>query len=586
LSIDSPGLEHSSSGRLPELGSLIADRYRILELVGHGGMGAVYRAEHVQLQRTVAVKLLLGEFNVESQAFKRFQQEARTASMLDHPNIVSVHDFGMVGARQPYLAMDYVPGISLDDVLEQIGILPLDRFRHIFAQACDALDHAHLAGVVHRDIKPSNLMLVQKRKDPDFLKIVDFGLVKLMSFDGDEKLTSSNTIVGSPLYMSPEQCRGLELDQRSDIYSLGCVMYRALSGTLPVHGESPLDTLYKHVSEEPLLISQANPKVVIPPALEMVIMKALSKKPDARQQTMAQLRDELETALSNVGQVVVSQTASSGLAAVVPPAVANGEAKKAKINLWFWLGPPVLIALFGGLIFLSMYRATTVVNYHTEPTPPKPVPAVNVVQALAPTVHKSHVVIPKKAPANYPVKPAKPTPPPVAEAPPTPPTVGRDWMKRGQMLFLQRDFPAARDAFEKALAQREAAHGPQAKVLMPVLGKLVEVCHEQHDLEPTMRYFYRFTDIYKKFGAASVAPETLRAVANTANDLAHVEGKQGKFSACESYFKWALEISKTIPDTHELIQEQYNIFLNATASQPTPFARGPFSRFRRFQDQR
>jgi serine/threonine protein kinase len=596
LSIDSPGVEQSSSGRLPELGSLIADRYRILELVGRGGMGAVYRAEHIQLQRNVAVKLLLGDFDIDSPAFKRFQQEARTASMLDHPNIVSVHDFGMIGGRQPYLAMDYIAGVSLDDLLTDISVLPLDRFRHIFAQACDALDHAHLAGVVHRDIKPSNLMLVQKRKDADFLKIVDFGLVKLMSFEGDEKLTSSNTLVGSPLYMSPEQCRGLELDQRSDIYSLGCVMYRALSGTLPVHGESPLDTLYKHVSVQPRPISQVNPQAGIPQQLEAVIMKSLSKSPDDRQQTMGQLREEMEAALPMFGPPASGQSwsavdvsATQMRTEVIPNVVALAEPKKSKISISFWLAPLLGLLLIGGLMYLSLYRAAKVVKYATDPTPAKvivvhaapekPTPAkhathastathasaaaVNAVQALAPAVHKP--AAPKATP-------------------------GENWEKQGDQLQQQYEFKPARDAFEKALELKEAAYGVQSKQLMPTLGNLVTVSHAMRDLPATMLYFRRFTDIYAMPPATTGAPPAiLQTVASTAVDLGHFHAGHNQPEAAERYYKWALEISKTIPDTHEWAQNQYETFLrkremqNDGAILRPRFSDngGPMSRFRK-----
>ena len=323
MSIDSSTEQVSGSIHLPPPGTVIADRFRIVEMVGRGGMGVVYRAEHIHLQKEMAVKMLLGDFERDG---ARFSTEARIASMLDHPNIVRVHDFGVLSNGYPYLAMDFLAGRSLDDELKQIVTMPLDRFRTIFLQVCDALEHAHQAGVVHRDIKPSNIMLVTRNRQSDVVKIVDFGLVKVKRGNGtDQKLTSTNTLVGSPLFMSPEQCRGMELDHRSDIYSLGCVMYRALTGSLPVFGDNPLDTLYKHVSEPPLPMSKANSHANVPPELECVVMKALCKTPEARQRSMEELRLELERALP--GDVVKAQASSSHhpvySSAVAPETLAN-----------------------------------------------------------------------------------------------------------------------------------------------------------------------------------------------------------------------------------------------------------------------
>jgi serine/threonine protein kinase len=571
-------LESSFSSRLPELGSLIADRYRLLEIVGKGGMGVVYRAEHVQLQQNVAVKLLLSDFEPESQAFKRFQQEARTAGMLDHPNIVRVSDFGMIAGRQPYLAMDYIAGISLDDVFRDVGVLPIGRFRHIFGQACEALEHAHLCGVVHRDIKPSNLMLVQRRKDSDFLKIVDFGLVKLMSFDGaDEKLTSSTTLVGSPLYMSPEQCRGLEVDNRSDIYSLGCVMYRALSGMLPVEGESPMDTLYKHVSEQPLPISQVNPKLGCPLELERVIMKALSKSPNDRQQTMSELREEMEQACDAPRVPVVL--------AESPPAVQPPIKPSAKFNAWSWFGTPLVFSMFCFLIVNSMWRASLNSTLHSQ-TPIATIPAIAVpsiphpVRSAAPTTVTTHLGSltnagsQPKGKLNALVKPIPQIPKPAHK--PEEPGIAAE--KRGIAFQEKYEFPAAEAAFETALMEQESAYGIQSRQLMPVLGRLAATCHAQRHLSDTMLYFRRFTDNYSLFGASPVPPDVLRSVVYVALDLAKLHATRGQVSSAESYFKWALALSKTIPDTNALAQSQYDASLASAG-------RGKFG-MRRFNQNR
>lgn len=280
------------------IGSLLDGKYKILGIAGKGGMGVVYAARHVHLSRIVAVKMLRKEYCTDDLVFRRFQKEAQAASLLHHPNIVKVHDFVMKRGVQAYLVMDFLDGTNLLREFSREHPLPLDRFHNIFVQACDALEHAHKFGLVHRDIKPSNLLLTARAGQQDCLTIVDFGLVKLMSMLDDQRLTTTNTLIGSPLYMSPEQCTRLQVDHRSDIYSLGCTMYEALTGYLPLHGETPLETFCKHVTEEPLPLNKRNPNAQVPPQLERVILKALSKNPRDRQQTMADLKEELEHSLA------------------------------------------------------------------------------------------------------------------------------------------------------------------------------------------------------------------------------------------------------------------------------------------------
>jgi len=281
-----------------EVGSIVADRYRIDSIAGRGGMGVVYKAQHLHISRTIALKMLLRDAATNPMEFKRFRQEAETASQLRHPNIIAVYDFGPVGEDQFYLAMDYLDGKTLYQTIKADGPLSLTRFQAVFKQACDALEHAHKNKVVHRDIKPGNFVLVERDGVKDYLVIVDFGLVKLLTQNEDQHLTTTGAVLGSPLYMSPEQCRGLALDQRTDIYSLGCVMYEALIGRPPLQGPTTIDTITKHLHETPLSFKEVNAGIYVPAELEVVVMKALQKEPANRHQSMAEFGREVAKAMS------------------------------------------------------------------------------------------------------------------------------------------------------------------------------------------------------------------------------------------------------------------------------------------------
>ncbi len=296
---------------LPELkilepDSIVAERYRIIEVLGKGGMGVVYKAEHIHMNRFEALKMMLQASSAAAAAqdLRRFQREAKAASLLNHPNIVAIHDFGIFEGSA-YLCMDYLEGQSLDFVLAKKP-LTLEQFRHIFAQACDALQHAHEKGIVHRDLKPSNIMITERRNDPNYVMILDFGLVKLIQGSGDHKLTATNMVIGSPLYMSPEQCRAVALDHRSDIYSLGCVMYESLTGTPPFLADTVFDVMNAHISKETVPMKDRRQGLYVPTALEKVISKAMAKDPAARYQSMSDLAKAIEDSFSGAPELAVS----------------------------------------------------------------------------------------------------------------------------------------------------------------------------------------------------------------------------------------------------------------------------------------
>ena len=280
------------------VGTVLAERYRIISLVGTGGMSAVYKARHLLIDRVVAIKVLHSHLVSQATTLKRFQQEANAVSHLSHPNIIAIHDFGISSETQPYLIMDYLEGKSLADVLEHEGSMPLERALPIFLEICEGLDHAHQNGVVHRDLKPSNVMLTHTGDQTESVKIVDFGIAKLMPTADSEgqHLTKTGEVFGSPLYMSPEQCMGQPLDARSDIYSMGCVMYETLMGKPPFHGNNVLETMYMRLTEPPKPFSSVRPDLKIPSSIESVVFTAMSSEPTERFQSMRELKEMLELA--------------------------------------------------------------------------------------------------------------------------------------------------------------------------------------------------------------------------------------------------------------------------------------------------
>ncbi|HEY9791582.1 MAG TPA: serine/threonine-protein kinase [Candidatus Obscuribacterales bacterium] len=299
------------------IGQRLADRYEILSLIGEGGIGLVYKARHVLMNRMVAIKIIRSEMIDNSTLIQRFQQEATAISKLDHPNIVQVYDYGVAPDGLPYLVMDYLEGTTLADLLTAQGKMSPDRAMPLFLQACHALKHAHENGIIHRDFKASNLVVCQDPLLGEVVKVVDFGMAKLLHPDADnmnfQELTQSGEVFGSPLYMSPEQCKGLRLDERSDLYSLACVMYYALAGRPPFLGENVLGTLQMQINDS--AVPPSNYQAEISPGLDSIVLKALQKEPDNRYQQMNEMLIDLEAV--NNGQECVFSTQK--LKIVEPP---------------------------------------------------------------------------------------------------------------------------------------------------------------------------------------------------------------------------------------------------------------------------
>ncbi|HEY9678006.1 MAG TPA: serine/threonine-protein kinase [Drouetiella sp.] len=278
----------------PLIGKTFAERYEILEVLGRGGMSVVYKAKQKFIQNFVAIKVLNPNLVFDPSSFERFKQEAVAAIAIRDKNVIQVLDFG-ISDEKAFLIMEYLEGMDLADWLQKHGEMPVDRTIKIFLQACDGLAAAHSKGVVHRDLKPGNLFMISAADGSDLIKIVDFGIAKIQPSDGaaSQNLTQPGEVFGSPLYMSPEQCQGKVADTRSDIYSLGCVLYETLTGVPPLMGINSFETMNKHVGEKPLSVRGMDPDKDIPELLDECVMRALSKNPNDRQQSMTDLKKEL-----------------------------------------------------------------------------------------------------------------------------------------------------------------------------------------------------------------------------------------------------------------------------------------------------
>ena len=303
----------------PTVGTIIAGKYEVLSVIGGGAMGLVYKARHTLMKRVVAVKVLRPNMALDETTVSRFQKESEALSVLDHPNILKVFDFGLNEQGQPYLVTDYLEGDTLADILNKDEFIDHKRAVELFKQASSALSHAHKNGVIHRDMKPSNIMLVMDDEGDEKVKILDFGIAKVTDdTESSTQLTKTGEVFGSPLYMSPEQCRGKKLDARSDIYSVGCVLYRSLVGTPPIIGQDLIECLYKHVNEDPAPFADAMPGNNIPPALEALVMKCLMKDPTLRFQTMSELRDALLMVEDKNSMEMTGQSFAPSAAPVAP----------------------------------------------------------------------------------------------------------------------------------------------------------------------------------------------------------------------------------------------------------------------------
>lgn len=349
----------------------IIGAYEVLEAIGGGGMGLVYKVRHRGAGNILAMKVLRKELAADPVNVTRFRQELKTTSLLNHANVAAIYDSGVTEEGAPYLVMEYVDSCNLQQILEQEGYLDLERFFHIFGQVCDALSHAHAKRIVHRDIKPSNIVVSLTDSQFELVKLVDFGIARVFqrpASNSTTRLTQMSEVLGSPDYMSPEQCLNQKLDERSDIYSLGVVMYEALAGSLPYKGGNAVEVIMGHLQQTPPSIAKMRPDFNVPAELETLIFTCLEKEPLLRIQTFDELAAELKRiSLSSKSRSVVRALRRYALAKVnwVMRSVRKLKKNRAKL-----VKPAAAILILGAASFFAYDRWMTgqysVANYITQ----------------------------------------------------------------------------------------------------------------------------------------------------------------------------------------------------------------------------
>ncbi len=276
-----------------EKGFVVADRFKILSLLGKGGMGFVYLVKDRQTGQNFAMKTV-SAMNTSERIVQRFELEAKATSLIKHPNVIQFHDFGLIEGQQPYFVMDYCEGDTLADLIKAEGSLSVDRVLDIFIPICSAVAYAHTQSVVHRDLKPSNIMVKRMPNGALQVKVLDFGIAKvLVDETAFNSLTRTGELFGSPYYMSPEQCVGKTIDTRSDIYSLGCVLFETLTGSPPFMSDNPLTTMMKHQTEAPTSLKEATLGREFPKDLEKIVAGMLAKNPDDRYENLLLVEHDL-----------------------------------------------------------------------------------------------------------------------------------------------------------------------------------------------------------------------------------------------------------------------------------------------------
>ncbi len=306
----------------PLVGAIFTDKYEIEAKLGAGGMCDVYRARHVRIGKEVAVKILRPDYAADPKIVERFEREARAASLVRHPNAINIMDYGVAAGNTPFLVMELVEGATVRELLKRHGAMRLERVVGIVNQACAALEAAHAVGVIHRDIKPENIIISQV-DGRDWVEVVDFGIAKIQEdVSRRAALTGANLIIGTPRYMSPEQAQERPVDARSDIYSLGLVVYEMLAGSPPFAGSSATRLLIAHAVETPPPLTDTRPD--LPEEVAAVVMRSLDKNPERRQQSALEFAREFERAASRAG-VPASHVRQGAVPGQVAPPLVEGR---------------------------------------------------------------------------------------------------------------------------------------------------------------------------------------------------------------------------------------------------------------------
>lgn len=402
----------------PLIGKILAERYRITELVGSGRFSVVYKGQHLFMDRAVAMKTLQTELIDDQTIIKRFEKEAVALSKLRHPNIVSVYDCFVHTNGQPFLVMDFLDGHTLEELLADRGAIPPKLMRAIVFQASAGLVHAHTSGVLHRDIKPDNIILLPREKTDERVRLLDFGFALLQ---GDlERLTLSGTLCGSPAYISPERWKGRELDGRSDIYSLAIVMFQGLTGELPFAASSLDELRHKHLTEEPRLLAEVRPALADDEVAQSIVSKALAKNPEDRYQSMKEFHNAVKAWMPKSDDAEIAQWAKN--AKPSSSLKKNGSAASAPATAGTTglpVAPPAI-----DLTPADMVAAQDTAQYAPPVVPGVPVPsdAPAIVKPLAPPLNANPQA---DSGLSAPAVPTTALVPPTLPGPPAPaPLVG------------------------------------------------------------------------------------------------------------------------------------------------------------------
>ena len=291
------GIQVKVTFSVEDASEILAERFEVLSFLGHGGMGSVFKVKERASDKIFAVKLLNPQLVNDDSSVRRFEQEAKAAMHLTHAHLAAVYEYGMGKDDTPYLVMDFLEGTTLDQLLLKEKYLDHRRAIDLFIQICEAIEYAHYKGVIHRDIKPNNIIVTKPSQDLEFAKLFDFGIAKVLpnqAIDFTQDMTQTGDLFGSPLYMSPEQCQGTYLDEKTDIYSFGCVMYKTLTGKHPFEGKNFVDTIVRIIRTEPEKLSNVNPLDRLPKTLEEVVHRCLSKDTKYRYKSATALKADLE----------------------------------------------------------------------------------------------------------------------------------------------------------------------------------------------------------------------------------------------------------------------------------------------------
>jgi predicted Ser/Thr protein kinase len=321
------------------LGKLIKGRYKVLKKLGEGGMGTVYLAEQMSIGRKVALKLLQGNYATDDEFIARFRREARLAASLNHPNIVTVYDFDQSDDESLFIAMEYLDGGKLSDIIRGDGPLSIGRAARLGLQIAEGLEAAHRAGVIHRDIKPDNIM-VMGEVGIETIKLMDFGIARLRDSGAASRLTRADVIMGTPAYMAPEQAEGAEVSEQTDIYALGIVLYEMLSGSVPFKASTPSAVLVKQIQEAPVPLRKLRRE--IPASIERVVMRALEKKPQKRQRDMREVVQGLQKV--DVGRVEEAPAGKTVVETLILPRKGVEKLQRLK-KPFLWAGGVLAIVL-------------------------------------------------------------------------------------------------------------------------------------------------------------------------------------------------------------------------------------------------